>query len=67
MLRTDRSYNTVLRVDKIAYLLNIADLFSTHFNNEYLTVGLQVLPDRSDNAHWRVETAGGYRHIVFLR
>ena len=40
VLLAHRGYNSVFRVDNIAYFLNVAYIFSTHFANKYLRLRL---------------------------
>ena len=66
MLRADSGDNSDSRMDKVAYLLDVARLFGAHLDDKYLVVGFHIFPDRPDDAHCSVIASGSHQSVVFL-
>ena len=60
MLFTHGGDNAYLRCDEIAYFFDITDLFSPHFTDENVVVGLHLFPYGADYSHRRIKTAGSH-------
>lgn len=65
MLRAYRGYYAVLRVDYIAQLFDIADIFRAHLADEYFMRRSERTAHGLDDAHGSVVALGGHEDIVF--
>jgi len=63
MLRSDGSYDAVVRMSDIAELLYLVDTSCSHFADEILMSRLEMLSYRDCDAHGSIEAFGSFQRF----